>query len=169
MQEGSDACMPEDPFEPAQLVQFAEKLAPYDPVDLLAAAGGLQLLPANAHRAVRLEALAHIAASLQDDEAHRPHASAHRLDQWCNTGVLSQGWAALQEDPLDNPFLETLPFFNGNFLVFPGITDEATLVLRLLCRALFADPEAFSDSLYVREALNCFPRCWPSATRWQGA
>lgn len=91
MREGSDVCMPEDQFEPAQLVQFAEKLAPYDPVDLLAAAGGLQLLPANAHRAVRLEVLAHIAASLQDDEANRPRASAHRLDQWCNTGILGQG------------------------------------------------------------------------------
>src|SRR5258708_5506357 len=152
MQEGSDVCMREDQFEPAQLVQFAEQLAPYDPVDLLAAAGGLQLLPANAHRTVRLEVLAHIAASLADDEEKRPRASAHRLDQWCNTGFLGQGWAAVQEDPLDNPFLEAIPFFNGNFLVFPGITDEATLVLRLLCRALFADPEAFSDPQYVREA-----------------
>ena len=144
--------MPEDQFEPTELIQFAEKLAPYDPVDLLAAAGGLQLLPANAHRAVRLEVLAHVAASLQDDETNRPRASAHRLDQWCNTGVLGQGWVAAQEDPLDNPLLEAFPFFNGNFLVFPGIADESTLVLRLLCRALFADPDAFSDPLYVREA-----------------
>jgi hypothetical protein len=152
MREGSDVCMPEDQFEPTQLIKFAEKLAPYDPIDLLAAAGGLQLLPANAHHTVRLEVLAHIAASLQDGEAQRPSASAHRLDQWCNTGVLGQGWVAEQEDPLDNPFLEAVSFFNGNFLVFPGITDEATLVYRLLCRALFADPEAFSDPLYVREA-----------------
>src|SRR5581483_9340889 len=152
MREGSGVCMPEDQFEPVQLIQFAEKLASYDPVDLLAAAGGLQLLPANALRVVRLEVLAHIAASLQDDEAHRPHASTHRLGQWCNTGAIGQGWVVAQEDPLDNPFLEAVPFFNGNFLVFPGITDEATLVLHLLCRALFADPEAFSDSLYVGEA-----------------
>jgi hypothetical protein len=152
MREGSDTSMLEEQFEPAQLVQFAEKLAPYDPVDLLAAAGGLQLLPANAHRAVRLEVLAHIAASLSDDEAKRPRASAHRLGQWCNTGVLGLGWVAAQEDPLDNPFLEAFPFFNGNFLVFPGSSDESTLVLRLLCRALFADPDAFSAPHYVREA-----------------
>src|SRR6266566_2604481 len=151
MQEGRDAGMPEDQFEPAQLVQFAEQLAPYDPVDLLAAAGGLQLLPANAHRAIRLEVLAHIAASLSDDEANRPRASAHLLDQWCNTGVLGQGWVAAQEDPFDNPFLEALPYYNGNFLVFPGIADESTFVLHLLCKALFADPDAFSDLLYVEE------------------
>ncbi len=144
--------MPEDQFEPAQLVQFAEKLAPYDPADLLAAAGGLQLLQANAHRAVRLEVLAHIAASLKDDEANKPHASIHRLDQWYNNGVLGQGWVAAQEDPFDNLFLEAIPFYNGNFLVFPGISDESTLVLRLLCRALFADPDAFSDPHYVKEA-----------------
>jgi hypothetical protein len=121
MQEGSDVCMREDQFEPAQLVQFAEQLAPYDPVDLLAAAGGLQLLPANAHRTVRLEVLAHIAASLADDEERRPHASAHRLNQWCNTGVLGQGWASAQEDPLDNPFLEAVPFFGSCAVcVVPG-------------------------------------------------
>jgi hypothetical protein len=142
MQEGRDVYMLEDQFEPAQLVQFAEKLAPYDPVDLLAAAGGLQLLPANAH----------IAASLKDDEATGPRARSHRLDQWCNTGVLGQGWVAEQEDPFDNPFLEAIPFYNGNFLVFPGIADESTLVLHLLCKALFADPDAFSDPLYVGEA-----------------
>jgi hypothetical protein len=152
MREGSDVCMPEDQFEPAQLVQFAEKLAPYDPVDLLAAAGGLQLLPENAHHAIRLEVLAHIAASLKDDEANRLRASSHRLDQWCNTEVLGQGWVAAQEDPLDNPFLEAFPFYNGNFLVFPGIADESTFVLHQLCQALFTDPDAFSDLHYVREA-----------------
>src|SRR6266566_5785342 len=152
MPEGSDTSMLEEQFEPAQLVQFAEKLAPHDPVDLLAAAGGLQLLPANAHRAVRLEVLAHIAASLEDDEANRPRASSHRLDQWYNTGVLGQGWVTAQEDPFDNPFLEAFPFYNGNFLVFPGIADESTFVLHLLCQALFAYPVAFSDPLYVREA-----------------
>lgn len=144
--------MPGVHFEPAQLVQFAEKLTPFDSADLLAAVGGLQLLPANAHRAIRLEVFAHIAASLKDGEANRPHTSTHRLDQWCNTGVLGQGWVAAQEDPLDNPFLEAIPFFNGNFLVFPGIAEESILVLRLLCRALFADPDAFSDLQYVKEA-----------------
>ena len=144
--------MPDIHFEPAQLVQFAEKLTPFDSIDLLAAAGGLQLLPANAHRAIRLEVFAHIAASLSDDEANRPRARSHRLDQWCNTGVLGQGWVAEQEDPFDNPFLEAIPFYNGNFIVFPGISEESTLGLRLLCQALFVGPDAFSDPLYVREA-----------------
>jgi len=144
--------MPNGQFDLAQLIQFAEELAPYDPVDLLAAAGGLQLLPENAHRAIRLEVFAHIAASKKDDEANRPYAKSHRLDQWCNTGVLGQGWVAAQEDPFENSFLEAFPFYNGNFLVFPGIADESTFVLHLLCQALFADPDAFSDPLYVREA-----------------
>src|SRR5258708_35210922 len=150
--EGSDVSMLEDQFEPAWLVQFAESLAPYDPVDLLAAAGGLQLLPENAHRAIRLEVLAHVAASLSDDEANRPLAGLPQLDQWCNTGILGQGWGAYHEDPFDNPFLEAFPFYDGNFLVFPGIADESTFVLHLLCQALFVDPDAFSDPLYVKEA-----------------
>ena len=152
MRERSDVCMSDGQFELAQLIQFAEKLAPYDPVDLLAAAGGLQLLPENAHCAIRLEVFAHIAASLKNDEANKPRAKSHRLDQFCNTGILGQGWVAAQEDPFENSFLEAFPFYNGNFLVFPGLADESTFVLHLLCKALFADPDAFSDPLYVREA-----------------
>lgn len=144
--------MSEDQFEPGWLVHFAELLALSNPIDLLATAGGLQLLPENAHRAIRLEVLAHIAASLADGEANRPPASLSQLNQWCNTGMLGQGWIAKQEDPFDNPFLEAIPFYNGNFLVFPGITDESTFVLHLLCKALFADPDAFTDLDYVREA-----------------
>ena len=144
--------MPDGQFEPAQLVQFAEKLAPYDPVDLLAAVGGLQLLPENADRAIRLEVFAHVAASLEDQQPNRPHVSRNRLSQWCNTGVLGQGWVAAQEDPFDNPFLEAFPIHGGNFLVFPGIADESTFVLHLLSEALFAEPDAFSDPLFVREA-----------------
>ncbi len=144
--------MPDVHFEPAHLVQFAEKLAPYDPVDLLAAVGGLQLLPENAHRAIRLEVFAHVVASLEDQQPNRPHASRNRLSQWCTTGVLGQGWVAAQEDPFDNPFLEAFPFHGGNFLVFPGIADESTFVLHLLCEALFAEPDAFSDPLFVGEA-----------------
>jgi hypothetical protein len=34
-------------------------IAPFDPADLIAIADGLQLLPENAERIVRLEALAH--------------------------------------------------------------------------------------------------------------
>jgi hypothetical protein len=152
MQERKDAYIPEDQFDPTLLVQFTEQLAPYDPVDLLAAAGGLQLLSENAHCAIRLEVLAHVIASLEDQQPNRPHASRHRLSQWCNTGILGQGWVAAQEGPFDNPFLEALPFYNGNFLVFPGISDESTLVLHLLYRALFADADAFSDPQYMEEA-----------------
>jgi hypothetical protein len=144
--------LPDLHFEPELLVQFSEKLAQYDPVDLLATIGGLQLRPENADRAIRLEVFAHVVASLEDNEPNRPHASRNRLSQWCNTGVPGQGWVAAQEDPLDNPFLEAFPFYNGNFLVFPGIADESTFILHLLSEALFAEPGTFSDPLFVREA-----------------
>lgn len=139
-------------FEPEQLVQFAEKLDPYDPVDLLACVGGLQLLPENADRAIRLEVFAHVVASLAESDQNKPHMSPNRLKQFCNTGTLGQGWVASQEDPFDNPFTEAFTFHGGNFLVFPGIADESTFTLRLLSEALFAEPDTFSDPLFVREA-----------------
>lgn len=116
------------------LESLAEKLLPYDAADLLAAIGGLQLLPENADRAVRLEAFAHTAASL-DYERDKPSISLHRLRQFANTEPLGKGLIAAQEDPCDNALTEAFTYHGGTFIVFPGIVDESTFILRHLAPA----------------------------------
>ncbi len=116
---------------------LVEKLSPYDPVDVLAAVGGLQLLPENADRAVRLEAFAHAAASLED-EADKPRISLHRLRQFANTEPLGGEGVAAQEDPCDNALTEAFTYHGGMYIVFPGHVDESTFHLRHLAQALFS-------------------------------
>src|SRR5438445_9437989 len=87
------------------LESLVEKLFPYDPADVLAAVGGLQLLPENADRAVRLEAFAHAAATLEG-QSGKPRISLNRLRQLANTEPLGREGVAEQEDPSDNALTE---------------------------------------------------------------
>lgn len=124
------------------LQTLAEKLLPYDSADLLAAIAGLQLLPENADRAVRLEAFAHVAASL-DDESDKPRISLHKLKQIANSEPLGKGFIAAQEDPCDNALTEAFTYHGGTFIVFPGIVDESTFILRHLARAIHSHADAY--------------------------
>jgi hypothetical protein len=130
------------------LESLVEKLAPYDPADVLAAVGGLQLLPENADRAVRLEAFAHAAAALEN-EANKHHISLHRLRQFANNEPLGGAGVAVQEDPCDNAVTEAFTFHGGMYIVFPGQTDEVTFHLRHLAAAVSADPDAYPVSDFV--------------------
>src|SRR5688572_21668498 len=87
----------------------------FDSSDLTAAAGGLQLLPGNAERTVRLEALAHASASVPfQPSANR--ISSPRLRTLLNH-TLSRSFASA-EDPPPDCMVEELPFFGGSYRVF---------------------------------------------------
>lgn len=133
------------------LMGLAEKLSPYDPADVLGAVAGLQLLPENADRAVRLEAFAHAAASL-DDEPDKPHMTLHRLRQIANAEPLGQGVIASQEDPCDNALTEAFTYHGGMFIVFPGPVDESTFILRHLAIAVFSRPDTYPKPDFVAKA-----------------
>lgn len=112
---------------------LAGSLACYDLVDLLEIVGGLQLVPQNASRATRLEALAHTVASLPIKPG--PRISAGKLRQICEGPELSA--LAYAEDPSDNVFAEEFPFFGGSYIVMTGIAEGGEFILSNLCKALF--------------------------------
>jgi hypothetical protein len=114
------------------LLELIGRLSPYDPADLLADVAALQLLPENADGSIRLEAFAHVAASL-DDEPNKPSISLQRLKQIANAEPLGQGAVTSHEDPCDNAFTEAFTFHGGMFIVFPGHVDDSTFILRHLC------------------------------------
>lgn len=119
------------------LSALAAELAYCDSRDLLQAAAGLQLMSENAGRTIRLEALAHVAASLPY-APDKPRISMGRLKAVCRSAALEA--LAPYEDPLGNPFVETLTFYGGSFLVLPGIVDDATFILRLFIEGVFFSP-----------------------------
>src|SRR5579884_341770 len=139
------------PLEENLLAALVGKLAPYDPVDVLAAIAGLQLLPENADHALRLEAFAHAAAAL-DGESGSYHISLHRLRQLANTDPLGGEGLALREAPCDNALTEAFTYHGGMFIVFPGHVDEVSFHLRHLALAVSANPSAYPHSDFVAQA-----------------
>jgi hypothetical protein len=53
------------------LNHLLNKICPYDSADTLASIAGLQLLPENADKSIRLEAFAYAAASLPEEEGKK--------------------------------------------------------------------------------------------------
>ncbi len=136
------------PLAQALLADIVKAVAAYEPTDLLTAVGGLQLIPENAERAIRLEALAHAIASLPNDP-NKPAISPHRLRTILNVSPLGNGPIVQEEDPFNNPFTEAFTFFGGSYVVFPGITEEATFILRHLATAVFLHPKPFPNKDFV--------------------
>ncbi|WP_169981125.1 hypothetical protein [Tautonia rosea] len=128
------------------IVNLSESLRPYAPCDLLTSAAGLQLMPENADQALRLEALAHAIASLPL-EMSKPNISGSRFRAICNSPPL--GSVAPMEDPFPNPFTEAVAFHGGNFVVFPGVIEDAAFIFRHIARGLFLAPQAFPSEDFI--------------------
>ena len=136
---------------PAELTQIRDSLATFDTRDLAARAAALQLVPENANRLARLFGVASIVSSLPPSSG-RPSMSATRWRRFLNEPPLSTSQFALAEDPLNNPWTETLTFHDGSHVVFPGVDDDATFVFRHLAKAIFRAPEPFSAPAFSEEA-----------------
>jgi hypothetical protein len=94
----------------------------------------LQLLPANASRVLRLEALAHVVTSIPFKK-DSPEVTASRLRQFCDSHALNQ--LTFAEDPAENMFTEEFTYFGGSYMVMPGIVGEGVFILENLCKAIF--------------------------------
>lgn len=133
------------------LISVIQALEPFDPIDLAAIAGALQLLPENAERYLSLPAFAHAIATLHPSEGkHR--ISSSRLRNILRGSPLANGFIADAEDPFDYPFTESIAFDNRAYTVFPGNNSEsATFVMRHIAKAILSE-EVFSDPSFVDKA-----------------
>ncbi len=114
---------------------------------MLATIAALHLLPENASRSVRLEALSHCAASLKLNQG--PNISSGKLREICQHSALES--MAHLEDPAENPFAVEFTFFGGSHLVLPGVTQDAEFILSNLCKAIFlSDREKFPHDFRCR-------------------
>lgn len=119
------------------LLEIVKTVSPYDSADLVATAGALQLLPENAAHIVRLDALAHAAASL-DPATRTVKISSPRLRALLNNTLdQSLGHA---EDPPPDCVVEEIPFFGGSYKVFPGAGESLAFIVRNLISAIFFSP-----------------------------
>lgn len=130
------------------LTALDKAISGFDQIDLLSGVAGLQLLPENAERIVRLEALAHRVATGRTARSRR--IAPHSLRELCNSPAL--GTIAHAEDPFDSVFCEEMSFHGGSYRVLPGINEHATFILKRILETLFFHRDAFPDREYVAMA-----------------
>ncbi|MFC2050726.1 hypothetical protein ACFLTN_06075 [Chloroflexota bacterium] len=123
---------------------LSKAISPYDVSDALAKIAGLKLLPKNASHAIRLEALS-FAAACNNYAPDRPKISLRHLKNLVNQHLGPRCSLSLQEDPCENMFTEEFTFYGGSYIVFPGITENPTFILRNLCKGLFLSPHPFLE------------------------
>src|SRR6266849_1086496 len=122
-----------------------DDLRSFDLTDLAAGAGALQLLPENADRLVRLEMLADWVVSLATTNESRSKVSYESWYPLVNDPPVAD--ASTLEDPFNCLFTEVLTFHGGCNVVFPGLAEDATFILRQLFVALFhGEPQIGDDS-----------------------
>ncbi|MBN3887666.1 MAG: hypothetical protein HWQ43_00285 [Nostoc sp. JL31] len=135
------------------LTKLVKTLSAFDPADLLTVVAGLQLMPENADRSVRLEFLAHVVASINSKGfGSKPKVNLKQIEKICkcdSPGIEQIVW---MEDPFNNPFTEAFTFHGGSYIVFPGIAEEPTFILRHLAKAIFLKPELFPSQQFQTEA-----------------
>jgi len=135
---------------------FRVTLSGYEYRDLARGIGALQLVPANAGRTIRLESVAEGIASISAPTGNKL-ASRHAWTSWLNRGGLVQASTVMLEDPFDNLFTEAVAFIAGSYIVFPGVSEEAVLIMRQICKAIFLQPNdaingRFRESGFYLEA-----------------
>jgi len=111
-------------------------IEPYDSLDLLAKVGALQLCPENLDHSTRIEAFAY-AVNCLPFEKGKPKITRNKLEQLLTTGPVNESCLRSYEDPAVNAFTESLPFFGGSYIVFPGQTVNATYITKHLHAAVF--------------------------------
>ena len=123
--------------------ELLQKILHYDQLDLISKLGALQLCPENADQVLRIEFVCHLVNCL-DYEEGKPKISRKRFDELLNHAPLKGSDIHLAEDPTPNLFSETLTFFDGSYVVFPGQFTDITFILRNLLSTIFLSG-AFSE------------------------
>ncbi|MBU2528035.1 hypothetical protein KKF70_01425 [bacterium] len=132
-----------------KLVSLLEK---YDSLDLMSVAGGLQLFPENSERTIRIEAFAYITSCITT-RSEAPTMSANKIREVLNNNEFLSSLSS-QEDPAENMFTETITFIGGSYIVFPGIVENATHIIKNLNSAIFLCTKSDIDTEFKRKVQN---------------
>jgi hypothetical protein len=134
-----------------QLSNLSAEISAYDSSDVLASIAGLQLMPENIESTIRLEVLAHVAASIPYCE-NKSKMSGSKLRKLCNSSVPDD--LIHMEDPFECPFTEEISFFGGSYVVFPGYGGDSAFVIRHLLKSIFLQPHEFGSQEFIAKARN---------------
>ena len=121
-------------------------LTNFDFLDLSSGIGGLQLLPANSKQQLRLEVAAGIVSRVEPS-ADVPSLSATRWRQWVSEPPVSTDQLISYEDPMEEPFVQSIHFMGGSYRVLPGCAERSAEVLQLVLEALLKGRSSLDEAL----------------------
>jgi hypothetical protein len=112
------------------LDMLKEEFKKYDLSELIPMLSSLQLLPENQSHIIRLEMAIQIACSLQNggELSINPIYLRNILNKYLST----YGDIGILEDPPESLFTENIIFFGGDYVVYPGVTEERYILSALL-------------------------------------
>lgn len=110
-------------------------------------------MPENSGRIVRLEAAAHVAASIAPDKRGN-RITSKQLGNILNTGVLAVGSIVRDEDPHEFALTDSIAFLDGPFTVFPGIEDDSVFIVQQLLNAIFLHRQQIQNETYLNGAFH---------------
>ena len=127
------------------------ELANYDQRELIAILAGLQVYPENHTHAVRLELATRLACCTKNRGTK--NVTPSHLQNILSRYLPANGAIAMMEDPPENLFTDNIVFHGGNYIVYPGITDGGTFILRILFQSIFHRgkglPQRFVETVKV--------------------
>lgn len=135
------------------LQALVNDLSHYDIADVVGKIGALSLMPENASHAIRLEALAY-AAIANSPSANKPRISKGRFRHILKEHLGSSCSISLLEDPCDNMFTEAITFYDGSYVIFPGVMESANFIVRNVCKGLFLSKEHAPHLALRQQALS---------------
>ncbi len=118
----------------------------YNSIDLIQSFAGLSLLPENHGKYVRMEELS--LASLQNFNKKNEYVSSKCLKKFLGREYPLH----YLEDPPVNLFTDLITFYGGDYLIFPGITENGSFILTNLLSAVFHWPDSGIPKQFV---INC--------------
>lgn len=127
-------------------VQSNPFFSKYNTVALLQSFAGLSLLPENHGKYVRSEELARTSINHYNNRNEIPNSKVLRefLDAEYPSHYL--------EDPPVNLFTDLVTFYGGDYLLFPGITENGSFILNNLLAAVFHWPDSGIPKQFI---INC--------------
>lgn len=129
------------------VVAHRDAVVALDTIDTIRGLAGLQLVPANAARLLRLEGGIQSLASLTPAARADRRMTRAELQRW-----LDESPFQVPEDPFNNSFVEELTFFGGSYRVHPGTVEGSAFLFRRLAAAIFRSGEWNARDPFRREA-----------------
>lgn len=133
--------------------KLKETIENYDVLNLLITNSACQLIPANANKLMRFEAMAFSISSCKYIE-NRPNISKSRIKSIYNGNMYGLEGVSVYEDPFEQMFTESIAFFGGSYTVFPGITEQGTFIVKHLLKSIFLSENKPEYEHFYKEAYD---------------